>query len=145
MRARRCKVRHQFHILVENMNKQPIGKKIVKYSHIECFGVGTKILNIAMQLASEFTMATLVVGKAGISTPPHHRFFARKMNPGIDAQFFQNIRHSPAVVSGQDHEVQAIEKVDQPLVIGINGRVPKSHVRFPMEQSHVVIPLQHAT
>jgi hypothetical protein len=27
-------------------------------------------------------------------------------------------------------------------VIGINGRVPEGHVCFPMEQSHVVVPLQ---
>jgi hypothetical protein len=27
-------------------------------------------------------------------------------------------------------------------VIAINGGVPKSHVRVPMEQSHVVVPLQ---
>jgi hypothetical protein len=145
VRPGRSQVGHQFHVLVENMNKQPIGKEIVERGHIERFGVGTEIRDKAAQPAGEFAVATLVVSEAGIRAPAHHRLFACKMNPRIDEQFFKNICHSPVVVSGQRHEVEAVEKVDQPLVIGINGRVPKGHVRFPMEQSHVVIPLQSVT
>lgn len=143
MRPRRCQVRHQLHVLVENMNKHPVGEEIVKRGHIECFGVRPKIRNKAAQPAGELAVATLVISKAGIRAPAHHRLFARKMNTGIDEQFFQDIRYSPIVVSGQGHEVQAVEKIDQPLVISVNGLIPKGHVRFPMEQSHVVIPLQY--
>ena len=143
MRARRGQVRHQFHVLVENMNKQPVGEEIVKCGHIEGFGVRPKIRDEAVEPAGEFPVATLVISEFGIRAPAHHCLFARKMNPGIDEQFFQDICHSLVVVSSQRHEVQTIEKIDQPLVIGVDGRVSEGHVRIPMEQRHVVIPLPY--
>lgn len=115
------------------MDKKPIREEIVEPFHVERFGLVLERLRELSKPAGKFAVTPPVLGEGGITAAAHHRFLAGEMNANVAQQFIEDIGYGLIVISGQRHEMQAVEEIDEPLVIAVNGGIAKTHVLFPMK------------